>query len=67
MELILREMRRLYAKESENSNISCILSGDMNSHPHSATVQLVTQGFVPSNHSDWYSSELFSFIILNKS
>lgn len=60
MELILREMRRLYEEYSKDSELSCVLLGDLNSHPHSAVVQLITKGTVPANHSDWFSSKMLS-------
>ena len=38
-------------------HVSYMLCGDFNSSPYSGVVQLMLQGRIPANHSDWYSSK----------
>ena len=36
---------------------SLILCGDLNSEPQYGIYKLLTEGHVPSTHSDWFSGE----------
>nr|XP_039249323.1 2',5'-phosphodiesterase 12-like [Styela clava] len=60
-QLVVREMEHFIQRcmisdtNLANKLLARIVAGDYNSDPYSAAVQLMTDGKVPSNHSDWFA------------
>lgn len=54
--MYLRSFAKKMKEENPRCNVSILYCGDFNSTPPDGVYQLMTQKFIPEDHSDWHSS-----------